>query len=434
MARAARQRLSSGVEHLDELLGGLFIGDNVVWFDDAGSLAPVFCLNFLRISREQGKPLVYVSFDRSPKNLLDKLGPLAEYEGLTILDCFTGGKGAGSEIFLKFYEEGNQDLACRIIKAREPGSVEGFMEELYALHATLRGDVRFIFESLTGMRELWGSEERILSFYGHSCPRLYELNTVAYWIVEKNAHTSQFRAQISQIAQVTIELAVKRGITSLAVLKAESRSLQVLHKPQVYWIRDHRVTFEEERRPAGPMDLGRRLKEFRTHRGLSQAELAKLVGVTASTISQVESNLIYPSLPALLKMAEVLAVSASSFFQDHPQGGNRMIFSPGEASDVKLPGSEQESISVRLLIPVDFNAKTSPYLIELAPRAELPGHFFFHKGEEWGLLISGKLQVKVGAATHTLKPGEVIYLTDKIPTAWCNPGPGAAKLLWVLVK
>jgi len=37
-------RVASGVSQLDHLLGGLYIGDNVVWYDDAGSLAAVYCL------------------------------------------------------------------------------------------------------------------------------------------------------------------------------------------------------------------------------------------------------------------------------------------------------------------------------------------------------------------------------------------------------
>ena len=69
-------RIASGVSQLDRLLGGLFIGDNVVWHDDAGSLASVFCLNFIQTSTSQEKPLIYVSFDRSPRNLLEKLGPV----------------------------------------------------------------------------------------------------------------------------------------------------------------------------------------------------------------------------------------------------------------------------------------------------------------------------------------------------------------------
>ena len=122
------QRVASGVSQLDRLLGGLYIGDNVVWHDDAGSLATVFCLNFIQTSQAQNKPLIYVTFDRSPKNLLDKLGPLGESANLTILDCFTHGKGAGSQIFLKFYEE--VESKCQIIKVEEPRNMEHFMDTL----------------------------------------------------------------------------------------------------------------------------------------------------------------------------------------------------------------------------------------------------------------------------------------------------------------
>ncbi|MDD3581031.1 MAG: helix-turn-helix domain-containing protein, partial [Desulfobacca sp.] len=384
-----RLRVASGVNRLDFLLGGLFIGDNVIWHDEAGSLAPVFCLNFIQASQVENKPIIYVSFDRSPKNLLDKLGPLAEYPLLTIIDCFTNGKGSGSEIFLKFYEEREPELLCRLIRVAAPGQTDQFIDLLYGVHAGLEGDVRFIFESITGMQELWGSEERVLNFYTHSCPRLYELNTIAYWILEKDAHTPRFRAQINQIAQVTIDLTVKRGTTSLTIMKAENRNLEDLHRPHNYWTKDLTIIFEDEKRTARRIDLGLRLKEFRGKRGLSQAELAKLVGVTPSTISQVESNLIYPSLPALLKMAEVLSVEVSSFFHDQKEVQKRLIFTPAEAVEVKLPDLPEGAVQARLLSPVDFDPQAEPYLIEIPPQKTLPAHFFFHKGDEIGYLLSG---------------------------------------------
>jgi transcriptional regulator with XRE-family HTH domain/KaiC/GvpD/RAD55 family RecA-like ATPase len=431
---AQKQRLPSGVGRLDLLLGGLFIGDNVVWHDDAGSLAPVFCLNFLQASQLQDRPIIYVSFDRSPKNLLDKLGNLANYPGLIILDCFTNGKGGGSDFFLKFYGEPEPEPPCRIIRVEEPRRPQEFEEALYNVHASLEGDVRFIFESLTGMQELWGSEDRLLSFYSHSCPRLYDLNTIAYWVLEKNAHSSRFRAQINQIAQVAIELTIKRGTTSLTILKAENRSPEEFHKPHNYWTKDLTVVFGDEKRTAGKIDLGLRLKEFRLRRGLSQTELAKLVGVTPSTISQVESNLIFPSLPALLKMAEALAVDLTSFFEDRQEGTGRLVFTPADAVAVKFPNLPDAAVQARLLYPVDFEVKAEPYLIEITPKATLPAHFFFHKGEEIGYLLSGRLQVKVGKGVYNLKAGDVIYLTSEMPGEWRNPGPSVARLLWVKVK
>jgi transcriptional regulator with XRE-family HTH domain/KaiC/GvpD/RAD55 family RecA-like ATPase len=432
--RVEKHRVPSGVSRLDLLLGGLFIGDNVLWHDDAGSLAPVFCLNFLQASQLQEKPIIYVSFDRSPKNLLDKLGNLAHYPGLIILDCFTKGKGGGSDFFLKFFEEPETEAPCRIIMVKEPRNPREFEALLYKVHGTLTGDVRFIFESLTGMQELWGSEERLLTFYSHSCPRLYDLNTIAYWVLEKNAHSSRFRAQINQIAQVAIELTIKRGTTSMTILKAENRSTEEFHKPHNYWTKDLTVVFDDDRGTGSRIDLGLRLKEFRLRRGLSQVELAKLVGVTASTISQVESNLIYPSLPALMKMAEALAVDLSSFFEDRQEGIGRLFFTPADAVPVKFPNMPEGAVQARLLYPVDFDVKAEPYVIEISPKATLPTHFFFHKGEEVGYVLSGRLQVRVGKGAHTLKTGDVIYLTSEIPGEWRNPGPAVARLLWVKVK
>ncbi len=429
-----RLRVTSGVSQLDRILGGLFIGDNVVWLDDSGSLAAVYCLNFIQASQLQEKPIIYVTFDRSPRNLLEKLGPLAEDPSLTILDCFTCGKGASSSIFMKFYDEPDFEWPCNIVKVNEPRNLEQVMDALYGIHAALKGDVRLVFESVTGMQEVWGGEDQLLNFYSHSCPRLYELNTIAYWIMEKRAHSPRLRANISQIAQVVISLDIKRGTTSLTVTKAEKRDLQNFHKPHNYWVKDLTITFDEEKRTTGGVDLGLRLKELRTKRGLSQTELAKLVGVTPSTISQVESNLIYPSLPALLKMAEVLSIDVSSFFQETSDAKKRLVFPGAEAAEVRISELPEGSISARLLTPVDFDPKAEPYLIEIPANKSISSHFFIHKGEELGYLLSGKLHVKLEKAAYTLRSGDVIYLTSEMPTEWRNPGPSAAKLLWIKIK
>jgi quercetin dioxygenase-like cupin family protein len=158
------------------------------------------------------------------------------------------------------------------------------------------------------------------------------------------------------------------------------------------------------------------------------------VGVTPSTISQVESSLIYPSLPALMKMAEILSVEISSFFQDQTESKKRLIFTSAEAVDVKFPDLPEGAVFAKMLSPLDFESKAEPYLIEIPPKEKLPSHFFVHKGEEIGYLLSGRLQVKLEKAAYSLRSGDVIYLTSEMPTQWKNPGPGVAKLLWIKVR
>ena len=86
------------------------------------------------------------------------------------------------------------------------------------------------------------------------------------------------------------------------------------------------------------------------------------------------------------------------------------------------------------MTPTDFEPKAEPYLIEIPPKTNLNSHFFIHKGEEMGYLLSGKLQLKMKKAFHTVNPGDVIYLSSEIPHQWKNKGPGTARLLWIKVR
>lgn len=428
---ADRMRISTGVSELDPLLGGLLIGDNVVWYDDAGSLAAVFALNFIQSSESQHKPFIYVSFDRSPRNLIEKLGPLADNPHLAILDCFTYGKGKGADIFQKFYED-EAAPGCRLIAVETPTDPDEVMAHFHEIRSQAEADVRFVFESLTGMQELWAGEDQISRFYTHTCPRLYELNTIGYWIMEKDAHSKRLKASINQIAQVAIELSLKRGKTSLSVLKAENREIDAVNTPHYYWTKGLSVTFSpEKQRAAAQIDIGARVRDIRTRRGISQSELAKLVGVTPSNISQVESNQIYPSLTALMKMAEILSVEVSSFFEDKTHEDRPSVFQGAAAVEVQLPDMPKDAVIAKQLTPLDLDSRVEAYLIEVQPAKLLPSHFFVHKGEEFGYLLSGKLQVAFGAAKSSMRAGDIIHLTTQMPSQWKNPGSGPAKLLWL---
>ncbi|MDY6906465.1 MAG: helix-turn-helix domain-containing protein [Thermodesulfobacteriota bacterium] len=429
-----KKHVSSGIDQLNQLLGGLFIGDNVILYDDAGSLASVFCMNFIQASQAENKPIIYVSFDCSPKSLLEKLGPLAENQCLTILDCFTSGKGDSSEIFTSFYEKNGAQWPYHVIKVNEPWNPDQVADAIYGLHSTMTGDVRFVFESLTGMQDLWGGEEHILKFYSHACPRLYELDTIAYWIAEKGAHSSRLKAQINRIAQVAIDLSIKRGKSALTIRKADKRQPDALNKPCGYWTEGMAVQFEADKEPGRPVNLGGRIKELRLKKGLSQKDLARLVGVTPSTISQVESNSIYPSLPALFKMAETLHVAIASFFRSMPDIIAKTVYKPEDGAPVNFAAFPKNSITGRLLTPVDLEAGIEPFRIEIPPKTTLPAHFFVHKGEEMGYLISGTLKTTIYNQSQTITAGDLIHLSSDMPTQWENPGPEPAVLLWLKVR
>ena len=165
---------------------------------------------------------------------------------------------------------------------------------------------------------------------------------------------------------------------------------------------------------------------------VTQEELAGMVGVTPSTISQIESNLIYPSLPALFKMAQVLSVDAGFFFQKETARQEPSVFAGGGKA-VRFPDLPKGSIKGQHLLPPDIPSSVEPFFLEIPAGKKLSGHFFVHKGEEFGFLFEGRLQVTIQNSVKQLSAGDVVYLTRHIPSQWKNTGKTAARMIWLKI-
>jgi putative transcriptional regulator len=63
-----------------------------------------------------------------------------------------------------------------------------------------------------------------------------------------------------------------------------------------------------------PERLANRLKDLRTELGLTQAELAEMVGVTRKTVNTVENGVFTPSATLAIKLAKALNVPVEQLF------------------------------------------------------------------------------------------------------------------------
>ena len=91
-------------------------------------------------------------------------------------------------------------------------------------------------------------------------------------------------------------------------------------------------------------------------------------------------------------------------------------------------------MTIKSLINADWRAKSEAYLIEVPGRTTVAGHFFTHKGEEFGYVLSGRLQLKIGSASHRVTTGDTVYLTVDTPLQWKNWNHETAQLIWLLIK
>ncbi len=236
-----KRSLSTGLEDVDRILGGLQAGDSVVWEVDSGAPMDVFLGSYAEVA--QG-PVVFVSFNRSPNAVLRRYGYKVQGR-LILVDCFSTGKGQGDRVFAESPEpERGRPEAPSIVRMPAGVGPEDVAQTLEQIEAeTEAPSFCYVFDSLTGMAELWSDEQAALGFFTHICPRLHDLGAVAYWVLEKEAHSESFLAGLRHVTQVVIELGVHDGRPAFTLRKAEGRHSESIGIPRELALTDGEVKF-----------------------------------------------------------------------------------------------------------------------------------------------------------------------------------------------
>lgn len=68
--------------------------------------------------------------------------------------------------------------------------------------------------------------------------------------------------------------------------------------------------------------IGRKFKEYRKSKRLTQFELAEKVGLNEKQISRIEAGLNYPTYLTFIKLLEVLEINISDFIEQAPLTNN----------------------------------------------------------------------------------------------------------------
>ncbi len=400
-------------------MGGLRIGDNVLWQTDEGSTVDPFVSAFVGASRAAG--LVYVSFHVSPGAVLDRLRREWDARGFLLVDCFTDGLGRGDPTFARFYRS-RRARTVRVARIPEPGNPSQVREVLAEIEEARGPGARYVFDSLTGMEQLWGARAA-LDFFLRSCPRLYDLRTVAYWLVELKAHRAAFLSRLGHVTQVVLALQAGEDGQVLRVVKAEGR-------PEVPG-RQARFTFAGGRarvshEPVRARErVGRLLRGQRLARGLSQAEFARRVGVSPSALSQAERGRIGLSAETLLRAWEALGLPFGATLE--PGAAPYQVARRGtRRSGRPAPGLTVEEV-------VRASGGTRVYQVAVAPGAAGRRPPFATKREEVLLVQAGVIEVRVGQARETLHAGDALVLSAEPVSGWRNPGPEEARALWMVL-
>ena len=170
--------------------------------------------------------------------------------------------------------------------------------------------------------------------------------------------------------------------------------------------------------------IGERIRNLRELSKLTQEELADRANLTKGFISQIERDLTSISLDSLIQILEAMDENISDFFR--------------ETSEEKIVYQEKDRVAIEkekiekfeLLVPGSTNRRLEPILLTLLKGQTTPKERP-HEGEEFGLVLQGRINLRFGKEVQKLKRGECFYFSSEKEHWLQNPGSREAVVLWI---
>ncbi len=162
-------RVSTGLEELDTILDGLRIGDNVVWKVDHIDDYLQFVQPYVSWARKNKKNIIYFRFARHR--------PVIE------------------------------DLTGINVHVLDP--TQGFESFAVAIHQVITYTGRgafYVFDCLSDLLSAWATDHMIGNFFKITCPYLFDLDTLAYFALIRDAHSLKTIARIRETTQLLLEV------------------------------------------------------------------------------------------------------------------------------------------------------------------------------------------------------------------------------------
>lgn len=210
----------------------------------------------------------------------------------------------------------------------------------------------------------------------------------------------------------------------------------------------------------GSEDLPRRLREARESSGLSLRQLAQRLEISASALSQIETGKSRPSVRTLYAVVSELNLSLDELFDNRGNAKPAAAatvegFVPAEHLDASARVSQPSEAAVesplqkadrRARLELDsgvvwdrLTSKHDPYVdflqVTYTPgsASNATGNLVRHTGREYGIVLSGAIDVTVGFETYRCEAGDSISFSSDEPHLLANNGDCPATAIWFVV-
>ncbi|MEW9671823.1 helix-turn-helix domain-containing protein [Ammoniphilus sp. 3BR4] len=176
--------------------------------------------------------------------------------------------------------------------------------------------------------------------------------------------------------------------------------------------------------------IGKRIKEARLNKGLTQQELADKCGFTKSLLSKIENGQTGSAVATLSKIANNLGTPLSWFLEEDNQ--QDLVLSLGKSRTTKVGSKEMGYLYERLANRAQFS-KIEPVVVTVPPDSEITAPFT-HSEDEFIYILSGAIYLSYEGDSYLLQEGDSAYFNGSKPHAFLPCTDQEAKVLTVFVQ
>lgn len=173
---------------------------------------------------------------------------------------------------------------------------------------------------------------------------------------------------------------------------------------------------------------GHKIRVMRKELGMSIKDLAEASNLSTGLISQIERDLVSPSVNAMLRIVDALHTTMGEFFEDIPSRKKPIIYRCG---DHKMVDEGDEGRRIRILSPptadglqvVEMRFEPMEEEKEFSPMS--------HQGEEFGFILAGSLTVVVDEISYDITSGDSIAFDATTRHGYINKSKEPCLSIWM---
>lgn len=159
--------------------------------------------------------------------------------------------------------------------------------------------------------------------------------------------------------------------------------------------------------------IGRRIRQLRVERTMTQEVLSKAAGLTKGYLSRIENSPSSPPVSTLIKISKALEVGIDAIFSDEGAATDYTVVRKAErqvvAGRASSFGYSYEPLALHFP-----NRHMDPYIMRV-PAGTGRTKGFAHKGEEMLFGLEGSHRIFLGERTVEVHEGDCLYFNSSIP-------------------